>query len=99
MGKQEFSQIAAPINPIHDLKGFVGPQRFATILQPMDERLWFRLKPEATQSVQGKTSVSDPGVTVIPVSSAADLFWQTLRFTTSTRTRGLGFTCNRTATL
>jgi hypothetical protein len=63
--------------PIHNLQRFAGLQLFATIFQPLNERFGFRFETEPAESVQGKTSVPDPGVTIVPVSLTADLLRQT----------------------
>src|SRR4029077_19692962 len=75
--EHKFRKIAASVGSIHNLQRFAGLQLFATIFQPLDERFGFRFETKPAESVQGKTSVPDPGITIAPVSPPADLLRQT----------------------
>src|SRR6516225_11830588 len=70
----------AAIDTVHDLQGAETRSFNGALFQPTHEMLGLVRHPQAQEGVQSKRRVADPGVAVVPVARAADLFGEAARW-------------------
>jgi len=76
VGQAFFIQLMSSINPLHNLHGTIRIQLVTSFVDPMHKLFCFFDKANTHQGVQGKSSILDPGITIIPVSFSSNALGQ-----------------------
>ena len=71
-----FRQFAPAVEPIHHLQRPARFQFTAALFHPAHERLRFLRVAQPHQRIERERGVADPGVAIIPIALAADIFRQ-----------------------
>jgi hypothetical protein len=77
MGQFFLAEVLASMNCVHDLERSIRVSFFQSAQDKVHERVGFFSEPETDQGVEHERSVSDPGVSVVPVPRSSDSFGQT----------------------
>lgn len=77
MGQFFLAEVLASMNCVHDLERSIRVSFFQSAQDKVHECVGFFSEPETDQGVEHEGSVSDPGVSVVPIPGSPDSFGQT----------------------